>query len=143
MSRPASVLALPLLALALVACASDPDSVSYRLEGCTVEQVFTCVVERDPDGRSFTVWLRNGADIPVLDVSVIIQNSTCVLERDETAVERVDPGTSEPLAFRCSGLVPPTLTADLDVRYTLVSGYAGDPPRLTRGDFVASASPLR
>jgi len=128
-----------LLALAFVLVACTPDAGSTRqLEGCTVERVFTCTIERSADGRGFSVWLRNTAAVPVLDVSVFVENAPCILETDEAVIERIEPETMEPATFRCTGMVPSTFSGELDIEYTLLSGYAGEPRRPTRGDFVAS-----
>ena len=124
--------------LFLVACAPESGT-SRQLEGCTIIDVFSCTVERGADGRSFTVWLRNTADVAVLDVSVVIENVTCTLERDEGILERIDPETTEEITFNCKGLIPEAFAGDLDIQYSLASGYAGEPSRLTRGDFVAYA----
>lgn len=126
------------ISLFLVACAPESGT-SYQLEGCTVTDVFTCTVERGSDGRSFTVWLRNGADVPVLDVSVIIENAGCVLAEEESTVERIDAEATAEIPFHCAGLLPEGFAGDLDIQYTLLSGYAGELSRLTTGDFVAYA----
>jgi hypothetical protein len=85
------------------------------------------------------VWLHNGADVPVLDVSVVIENATCLITEDESVIERINPETTEEVVFSCSGLLPEAFAGDLDIQYTLASGYAGEPSRITRGDFVAYA----
>lgn len=134
--RPPRVLAIFIVAFALTACASDTGS-TLQLEGCTVDQVFTCTIERGADGRSFSVWLHNTADVPVLDVSVYA-DVPCLLENEEAVIERIQPETVEPAMFRCTGPVPTRFGGALDIQYTLLSGYAGEPRRPTSGDFVAS-----
>jgi hypothetical protein len=129
-----------LLALSLILVACTPETgTSRQLEGCTVTDVFTCIVERNSDGRSFTVWLHNSADVAVLDVSLVVENAQCGLVADEGVVARIDPETAEELVFECTGLLPEAFSGELDIQYSLLSGYAGEPSRLTRGDFVAYA----
>lgn len=121
----------------LAACTPDQGTLE-QLEGCSIERVFTCTVERSADERGFTVWLRNTAEVPVLDVSVFVENAACIFENEEAVIERIEPETMEAATFRCKGMIAQRFGGELDIEYTLLSGYAGEPRRPTSGDFVAS-----
>jgi hypothetical protein len=130
---------LVLCTLLLTGCTEQPVSEERLLERCTVDTVFTCTVERDTDGRSFTVWLGSLAEIPVVDVTVHLERAGCIPAEDSVSTERIDPSETKPFTFTCTGLVPTHFGGSFTVDYTLVSGYAGDPPRFTQGEFLAHA----